>query len=398
MERLRSRGVAGFTLIELVVAVILFSFLAFVGSGVVSSALRSRETLLGASSAATEDLSPVALLLRLAGIAVLLFGAGFWYTVELHRPGRLDTFRLGHFLLLGATYSLFFVVFAVLGAHEVDAWLAVTLAATVSYPLLALHVATIAGMRFAITSALPLAMLTTGLVVNGVYGGDVRAYVYLGMLCVVIAFTTLTYPQLARGQELWRREGEERLANTIASMAPTAVAARAAVAEARALLALQDPVEHAALRDWVEHRLTALTRVLETHESMITRHDTLRGTGNRLERNTARTVAAALAATLPSRLEHSCLGLREATDALQQQRHARLRLVTPDVGTEHCIACGQACGHDAHYCPHCGTPCAAAKVCRRCDQVLRLPLHLLREPAEPAPSTHCFACGERHAG
>ncbi|MCA8965824.1 MAG: prepilin-type N-terminal cleavage/methylation domain-containing protein [Planctomycetes bacterium] len=398
MARLRGRGDAGFTLVELVVAVIIFSFLAFVGSGLVSSVIGASASLREGASGPPDELSPVALLLRLAGVAVLLFGTGFWYMVELHHPGRLDAFRLGHFLLLGVTYSLFFVVFAVLGAHAVDAWLAVLLAAAVSYPLLALHVATIAGPRFAITSALPLALLTTGLVVNGVYGGELRAYVYLGMLCVVIAFTTLTYPRLAGGQERWRGERDAKLAALVTSLAPIAIAARAAVAEARALLALQDPVEHAALRDWVDHRVTSVCRALDGHELMVTRHDTMRAAATRLERNAARTAATSLATSLSSRLEQSQQGLREATAALRQQRDDRLHLLAPDADAEHCIACGEACGPAARYCPKCGTPCAEAKVCRRCDQVLRLPLHLLKDPDATAPATHCYSCGERHAG
>src|SRR5439155_1438717 len=56
------------------------------------------------------------LLCQLAALAVLLFGAGFWYLSELDRPGRLDTFRWGQFLLLAGNHSLFFAVFAPL--HE----------------------------------------------------------------------------------------------------------------------------------------------------------------------------------------------------------------------------------------------------------------------------------------
>ena len=398
MARPRSSGEGGFTLVELVVAVLIFSFLAFVGSGLVSNVIGASDALREAARDAPRELSPVALLLRLAGIAVLLFGGGFWYAVELRQPGRLDTFRLGHFLLLGATYSLFFVVFAVLGAHDVDAWLAVAIAAGVSYPLLALHVTAIAGARFALTSALPLALLTTGFVVNGVYGGEVRAYVYLGMLCAGLAFTTWTYPQLARGQERWRDACEQRLTASIASMAPAAGAVRSAVAEARGLLALQDPVEHTALRDWVERRLAASTRVLDSHEAMMSRLDTMRGASSRLERNAARAAATSLAATLSAQLEQSRLGLEEATASLRQQRDHRLRLVPSDLGAEHCIACGESCGHGARYCPKCGTACATARACRRCDAVLRLPLHLLRDPTESLQATHCLACGERHAG
>src|SRR5262249_34663615 len=55
-------------------------------------------------------LGRLVLLCQLAALAVLLFGAGFWYLSELDRPGRLDTFRWGHFLLLAGNHSLFFAV------------------------------------------------------------------------------------------------------------------------------------------------------------------------------------------------------------------------------------------------------------------------------------------------
>jgi hypothetical protein len=46
---------------------------------------------------AQSPLARVLLLMRLVAVAVLLFGAGFWYLVEQARPGRLKSFRLGHF-------------------------------------------------------------------------------------------------------------------------------------------------------------------------------------------------------------------------------------------------------------------------------------------------------------
>ena len=50
------------------------------------------------------------MLFRFVGLAVLLFGAGFWYLSEQHKPGALNGFRWSHFLLLATIYSLFFVI------------------------------------------------------------------------------------------------------------------------------------------------------------------------------------------------------------------------------------------------------------------------------------------------
>src|SRR5262249_37860725 len=67
-----------------------------------------------------EEMAPMARVLylwRFVAVGVLLFGAGFLYLSEQVRPGQLDRFRLGHFLLLAITYSLFFVIFTVLEFH-----------------------------------------------------------------------------------------------------------------------------------------------------------------------------------------------------------------------------------------------------------------------------------------
>ena len=79
MSLTRSRRVGGFTVVELVVVVLILSFLAFVASDFVTLAM-ARSSSEGRPA---EDLSLVARLLQLAGLAVLLFGGGFWYLVEL---------------------------------------------------------------------------------------------------------------------------------------------------------------------------------------------------------------------------------------------------------------------------------------------------------------------------
>jgi hypothetical protein len=345
-----------------------------------------------------EGIALVAMLLRLAGLAVLLFGAGFWYLVELHEAGRLDRFRLGHFLLLAATYSLFFAVFAVLGSREVPAWLAVTIAGAVSYPLLMLHVATIVDLRFAVVAALPLAVLTTGIVVNGVYGGSAQSYVYLAMLCAVIAHLTLTNPRFARGQEARRTDLEHELAAAAGELAPQAAATRTAIADARALLALQDPVENETLREWIERRADAAKSVLDAHERLVELHETMRSAGTRAERRAARVGGLQLAGRLARQLPQAAIALREAAAALAEQRRGRQGHVIRMAQSGHCIACGHACSADARYCAACGTRWSETKTCRRCDDVLRLPLHLLDAGSAAAPVTHCFKCGERHAG
>jgi prepilin-type N-terminal cleavage/methylation domain-containing protein len=395
----RARRADGFTLIELVVVVAMLSVLALFASTVVSNVLSLADGRGGdaAATALPAELSPVALLVRFAGLAVLLFGAGFWYLVELREPGRLDAFRLGHFLLLALTYSLFFAVFAVLGSHDVDAWLAVGIAAVVSWPLLVLHVATIVDGRFALTAALPLAVLTTAVVVNAVYGGSVRAFVWLGLTCAVVAHLTLTYPRLARGREARGDARARHLAEAVDALAAAAGDGRAAIADARGALALQDPVEHGALRAWVEQRADAVAKAVDEHERLAALREQAGTAADRGERRAAREVGIELARRLDVSLPRARTALLEATQALAAQRRRR-GVARPAAATaEHCVACGSAHDDGARFCPACGARAAELRRCRRCDAVLRVPLHLIvRVPPEPLPPTHCTACGERH--
>ncbi|MBI5241707.1 MAG: type II secretion system protein [Elusimicrobia bacterium] len=144
---------------------------------------------------AGSPISRVFMLFRLVGAAVLLFGAGFWHLCELYSPGRTKSFRWTDFLPLAMTYSLFFLNFGVLGLKgQVGVPLALALAAVFSLPLLALHVARIVDWGFALTRALPLGAFTMGLMVNAVYGGDVKEYVFLGCALVAVGTLTATWP------------------------------------------------------------------------------------------------------------------------------------------------------------------------------------------------------------
>lgn len=133
-------------------------------------------------------------LLRFMAVAVFLFGAGFLYMNESNAPGRLDKFRLGHFSLLALTYSLFFIIFAVIIYRDHLGVAPALLIATVcSLPLLIIHVARITNFYFAIRHILPLAIATLALVMTGVYGGGMRDYGFLVLLIALTAYLTITY-------------------------------------------------------------------------------------------------------------------------------------------------------------------------------------------------------------
>lgn len=152
----------------------------------------------------------VILLAKLAGLAVFLFGAGFWYMAEAQQPGQLNNFRWGHFLLLALTYFLFFVIFAVLMfRYQTSTLLGLSFAALLSLPLLILHVSSnLAGqlkLRFALTHVLPLAVFTLGLVVNGVYGGEYREYLYIAAAVMTMSYFTWSYPRWAAKRRAYRK-------------------------------------------------------------------------------------------------------------------------------------------------------------------------------------------------
>ncbi|UCC84837.1 MAG: prepilin-type N-terminal cleavage/methylation domain-containing protein [Gemmatimonadota bacterium] len=159
--------------------------------------------------AVSSPLGRVILLMQLAGLAVLFFGGGFWYLSEEQRPGRLDDFRWGHFLLLALNYSLFFGILAVLG-YRGSALVALLVAGAVSLPLLMLHVARVTDLSFALTRVLPLVVLTLGTVVAAVFLDEHRAVVFLGAAIVVVAFPTVTYSRWSGRRQAYVEEEKSR--------------------------------------------------------------------------------------------------------------------------------------------------------------------------------------------
>jgi hypothetical protein len=158
---------------------------------------------------AQAPLARVLLLSRLVAVAVLLFGAGFWFLSEQVNPGQLDRFRWGHFLLLALTFSLFFVIFAVLEFHGgLSTPISMAVSGLFSLPLLVLHVSRVLDLKFAITRVFPLAIFTLGMVVNGVYGGAFRDYGFIVATIIIIGYATISYESWAAGRETHLRNQE----------------------------------------------------------------------------------------------------------------------------------------------------------------------------------------------
>ena len=347
-----------------------------------------------------EAMAPASLVLylwRFVAVAVALFGAGFLYLSEQARPGQLDRFRLGHFLLLALTFSLFFAIFTVLEFHgRLGTVAAMAVSAVFSLPLLVLHVAAYLGLRFALTRVLPLAVFSLGLVITGVYGGEARDYVFVAAAVLIVGYVTITFPRWAAGRARFRAESDQAyaivrtgLADLIASDLGRRVADLKA-ADARA-----------------ERRVRALANAADG--------------ADRLRVETARQPVAGLAAAyddlqkrlvnLPVQRDWLQADLLPALRADAERLRERLDATIPTLawdepaapavatapGEHHCAACGHA-EAPAPFCSHCGARQAVEAVCGRCGAETLLPMHLFPAGAPSATPLFCTHCGAVMAG
>jgi prepilin-type N-terminal cleavage/methylation domain-containing protein len=347
------------------------------------------------------DASPLGqliLLCQLAALGVLLFGGGFWYLSELRRPGSLDDFRWGHFLLLALNYTLFFAAFAVVGYR--GAWgVALVVASAVSLPLLTLHVARLADARFALTHCLPLTVLTLGAVVAAAYAEAWRPHVLLGMAIIALAFVTPTWRRWSAGRQAHldaRRRAGERTRQ-----------------EAEFLRLFIEPAaqveEREALVQEAERWMGEPGDLLETDRQEV------RGALVRMKAAEARLQQLRALQEAPADADAHETWLRERTGAVRltrrqleaevatvklllrrlQQRLTQARARQPEEARlrTRCMACGATSAPGARYCAECGTSSALVLTCGRCGDTLPLPSHVLREQWAQQP-LHCRACGD----
>lgn len=345
-----------------------------------------------------EEMAPASRVLylwRFVAVAVALFGAGFLYLSEQARPGQLDRFRFAHFLLLAVTFSLFFAIFTVLEFHgHLGTIPAMIVSAVFSLPLLVLHVAAVLGLRFALTRVLPLAILSLGLVINGVYAGEARDYVFVATAVVIIAYVTFTFPRWAAGRARHKAESDrtytaERTA--VVDLIHHELGRRVAdlkAADARAERRIQsladaDPAERLRL-DMARHPVSGL---VTAHEELQKRLGMLPAQRDWLQ------------ADLLPNLRADAESLRERFDAtLPTLTRAEEPAGTTAMATEHhCAACGHAVA-PAPFCSHCGSRQAVESTCGRCGTRTLLPMHLLPAGAPPATPLFCTHCGAAMVG
>lgn len=340
----------------------------------------------------------VMLLFKLVGIAVLLFGAGFWYLSELHKPGCLDGFRFAHFLLLALTYSLFFVVFAVLSFQgDVDPPVAMAIAALTSLPMLVLHVKSVLGLRFSLVHVLPLTLGANGMVINGVYGGPVREYVCVGAATLALAFVLVTYRRWSSRREVHLKENEGHLRGQMGVLDESFTAARENSRTARALLLRRDPEHLQGLRERIAERAQRIAGFDEELRGLRSRFTQMEGMSAGFARRSAfREVAAAVRALEP-KAGRGATELRSAVEELERARQEPGHEAAPAGDDGHCMACGHEAG-EAPFCSQCGTRRSKRLDCRSCGAAVDLPVHLI--PVHLIGDTgvplYCRRCGAQH--
>ncbi len=350
--------------------------------------------------AAETPLARMLLLLRLVAVAVLFFGAGFWYLSERGRPGQLDRFRLGHFLLLALTYSLFFAIFAVLEFHgTLGTPGAMAVSAALSLPLLVLHVSRVLDARFAVTRVIPLAAFTLGLVINGVYGGGLRDYVFIGAAVLLMGCLTVDYQSWAEVRDQYRQEKDRAYSERRRELIEGITAelgrqmAEVAAAEAQSGDLLRVACHRASAgsdltRTRLERARESLVELREEYDKLVKRLRALptepgweaHETCSHMERE-----AAAFQERLQSHLSHLLVEMDGYRAALKPES------TDPSAGESHCAACGKAAPR-APFCLHCGSARPAVETCSGCGERTIVPLHLLGKKAATGP-LFCAGCG-----
>ncbi|MFT5151986.1 MAG: hypothetical protein ACI841_001973, partial [Planctomycetota bacterium] len=356
-------------------------------------------------------LARVLFMLRLVGLAILLFGLGFWYLVEGYEAGRLEDFRWRHFLLLGLTYSLFFAVFVVCGFQGVDTPTSLLISTAVSLPLLIWHTASIVDWKFAAKYSLPLVALTTGLVINGVYGGEWRNYVFLGAAAFVVAFLTFTMEGLVNKQNERSTQLEAELREQLQALEPLSHDLSQASTQAAALMTRRKDVSQEELRVQLTEDREVAGQLLDQYRGLDKRSLGMTqrvGLERREDRATIRTGLFGLRQALEQRVHRleasnsSLTDLIEAADARAELRAEQTRIKMEQQQDHvlhdkvHCIACGHG-WEGSRHCPECGVRRPSELTCESCETSLPLPVHLFDPNAEPQ-QLHCPTCGDRHAG
>ncbi len=371
------------------------------------------------------QLSPmgrVLLLCRLVAVAVLLFGAGFWYLSDIYRPGCLKGFGWDHFVLLALTFSLFFIVFGVLALTSPLATShAMGLALILSLPLLMLHVSRIIDKQFAFIWVLPLAIYSLAIVINGVYGGAHKWNVYIGAVVLLVGFLTVSWPSwvskrkkqletriaLATDQFAQSRTLYEAMAgpflelimaetNGLAIIRNQRFPKQAVQTQERSFTGIRALVD-----GYLELQGAVSTQAFPTDESAIDRGEQLLTRATRLSKGMKEQLTAATAgiSTCEQMLKeaeekHASKERQRAIEKEKRASEKKKRASERDHSDATCFCC--ACGCEVpnmKHCQNCGEQLLVKAECSPCGFSLKIPLNLIsRKKIDKL--IHCPACGD----
>ncbi len=349
---------------------------------------------------ALSPLGRVLLLVRLMAIAVLLFGIGLWYLGEQWQPGHLKNFRWGHFLLLALTYALYFIIFAVISFQEnINTGLAMAVAALFSWPLLLLHVTRVTNFAFAYRRVMPLAVFTLGVVINGVYGGPVRDYVFIAAVVFVIAYLTLSYEQWEQGRTQYREQQRAQCEKRITAMREHLLdlvnqrvdGVQSADMEAEHLLSGSEQQELLTEHYALVQKRQPVAELIKTYQGLVERLPDSGMASHEFEHDWYDEFEVEIE-QFGQDAQKTLAALRGAIEELAARKN-RLR-IERDERRVHCIVCGQNVP-PTPFCPECGAARYKEMTCRECENQLLLPRHLIPEEVVVL-ELYCPQCGEHY--
>jgi hypothetical protein len=266
-------------------------------------------------------------------------------------------------------------------------------------PLLLLHITRVLNFTFAYCRALPLAVFTLGLVINGVYGGKVRDYVFIIAVIFVIAYLTITYEKWEKGRAAYREQQrakqEKRIetirAKLVKDVKPIVDNIQVADMEAEHLVEISEQSELDAERYALTQKRQSVTELLKTYKDLSKRlsemgipsdvfthewYDSFEQEVDEFGKEAHQFLEA---------IRKTIEALRSKKSALRSQREAE---------EIYCIACGNA-APPSPYCRECGTPRYRELTCRECGKHVLLPLHVISEETESL-KLYCPHCGEQY--
>ena len=355
-----------------------------------------------------EALSPlgkVVLMCKLVGIAVLFFGLGFWYLCALYRPEGLISFRFPHFLLLALTYSLFFVIFGVIGFRgNVSTVAAIGISAALSLPLLTLHVSRIIDMKFALTRNLVFSIFTLVLVINGVYGGDYRDYIFIGAVFIVIAFLTLTFRMWMSNKEKWINMIDEDIKKQMDELEQSVKKAREIYRKSEEIWTKADSYDCADMQEELKNSRKDLLDRFKEFDDTLNSFSRLHS-GSKNENQFWRNILNEKIPFHKQRLSHDMAYLaslieylegeikikEETVPAKEETGSIKEKIVTE--GKVYCTHCG-ACSDSSPYCPFCGIIRPMVIVCENCKSTVNIPLHIVNSELLKGV-IYCTKCGAK---